>query len=312
MASEPPGTTAKGQPRLGEWSRRRERGSVFLLRVMTFISLRIGRRAGRFFLYFIAAYFFAFAPRSRRPSYAYLNRALGRRATARDWFRQVLTFASTMHDRVYLVNAQYDLFQISIEGESLVRRYVDTGQGAFLMGAHLGSFEVTRAIGHARPGLRVAMAMYEETANKVNAQLAAVNPAAKLDIVYLGRIDAMLRIHSYLDEGAFVGVLGDRTFGSDEGQVVDFLGAPAKLPTSAMRAAAAMRRPVVFMAGLYRGGNRYHVVFEELADFSTIPRAGRAAAVEAATLRYASLLEKYCRSDPYNWFNFYDFWAGVQ
>ena len=312
MASEPAGAAGKAQPRLTEWSTRRERGSVFLLRIMTFISLRIGRRAGRFFLYFIAAYFFAFAPRSRRQSYNYLSRALGRKATARDWFRQVLTFASTIHDRVYLVNAQYDLLQICVEGEALVQRYVNTGQGAFLMGAHLGSFEVTRAVGQRHPGLRVAMAMYEETANKINAQLAAINPAAKLDIVYLGRVDAMLRIHSYLDEGAFVGVLGDRTFGSDEGQVVDFLGAPAKLPTSAMRAAAALRRPVVFMAGLYRGGNRYQVVFEELADFSSIPPGGRPAAVHAATLRYASLLEKYCRSDPYNWFNFYDFWAGAQ
>jgi predicted LPLAT superfamily acyltransferase len=312
MASERAGSTVKAQSRLGEWSTRRERGSPLLLRVMAFISLRIGRRAGRFFLYFIAAYFFAFAPRSRRQSYAYLTRALGRKATARDWFRQVLTFASTIHDRLYLVNAQYDVFRISIEGEPLVRRYVDTGQGAFLMGAHLGSFEVTRAVGHMHPGLRVVMAMYEETANKVNAQLAAINPAAKVDIVYLGRMDAMLRIHSYLDQGAFVGVLGDRTFGSDEGQVVEFLGAPAKLPTSAMRAAAALRRPVVFMAGLYRGGNRYHIVFEELADFSTIPREARSAAMQAATLRYAALLEKYCRSDPYNWFNFYDFWAGAQ
>src|SRR5579862_4909074 len=92
---------SKAQPRLGEWSTRRERGSVLLLRVMTFISLHVGRRAGRFILYFIAAYFFAFAPRSRRHSYTYLRRALGRRATARDWFRQVLTFASTIHDRVY-------------------------------------------------------------------------------------------------------------------------------------------------------------------------------------------------------------------
>jgi predicted LPLAT superfamily acyltransferase len=310
MASEPAG--AKAQPRLGEWSTRRERGSVFLLRVMTFISLHIGRSAGRFILYFIAAYFFAFAPQSRRQSYTYLSRALGRKATARDWFRQVLTFASTIHDRVYLVNAQYDVFEISIEGEWLVQRYAKTGQGAFLMGAHLGSFEVTRAMGQRHPDLRVAMAMYEETANKINAQLAAINPAAKLDIVYLGRVDAMLKIHAYLDQGAFVGVLGDRTFGSDEGQVVDFLGAPAKLPISAMRAAAALRCPVVFMAGLYRGGNRYHVVFEELADFSAIPAGGRLAAVQAATLRYAALLEKYCRSDPYNWFNFYDFWAGAR
>ena len=62
------------------------------------------------------------------------------------------------------------------------------------------------------------------------------------------------------------------------------------------------------MTGLYRGANRYHVVFEPLADFSQTRPAERAAAVEAAIVRYAALLETYCRSDPYNWFNFYDFW----
>jgi predicted LPLAT superfamily acyltransferase len=54
------------------------------------------------------------------------------------------------------------------------------------------------------------------------------------------------------------------------------------------------------------------VVFEELADFSAIAPGERRAAVQAAMARYASLLEKYCRSDPYNWFNFYDFWAEAQ
>ena len=312
MASEPADAGAKAQARLAEWSTRRERGSVLLLRLMTLISLRIGRRAGRFFLYFIAAYFFAFAPQSRRHSYTYLRRALGRPATARDWFRQVLTFASTIHDRVYLVNGQYDLFDISIEGQPLVERQLAAGRGAFLMGAHLGSFEVTRAAGHQRAGLQVAMAMYEETANKIMASLAAINPAAVLDVVHLGRVDAMLKLHDYLERGAFVGVLGDRTFGSEEGQPIEFLGAPARLPTGAMRAAAALRQPVIFMAGLYRGGNRYHVVFEELADFSTTLAGERHAALQAALRRYAALLEKYCRSDPYNWFNFYDFWAGAQ
>jgi predicted LPLAT superfamily acyltransferase len=28
-------------------------------------------------------------------------------------------------------------------------------------------------------------------------------------------------------------------------------------------------------------------------------------------VRYAQLLEQYTRSDPYNWFNFYDFWQGA-
>jgi predicted LPLAT superfamily acyltransferase len=62
------------------------------------------------------------------------------------------------------------------------------------------------------------------------------------------------------------------------------------------------------MAGLYRGGNRYHVVFRELADFSSLPRGNRDAEVSEAIRRYAAMLEECCRSDPYNWFNFYDFW----
>ena len=312
MASEPAEAEGKAQSRLAEWSKRRERGSVLLLRIMTFISLRIGRRAGRFFLYLIAAYFFAFAPQARRHSRTYLRRALGREPTARDWFRQVLTFATTIHDRVYLVNAQYDLFDITVEGEPLVQQYLAAGQGTFLMGSHLGSFEAIRAVGQRRPGLRVVMAMYEENANMVNARLAAINPAASLDVIPLGRMQTMLKIHAALDQGAFVGVLGDRTFGSEGGQIAQFLGAPARLPVGAMRAAAALRCPVVFMVGLYRGGNRYTIAFEPLADFSSIPRGGRQAALQEAITRYACLLEKYCRSDPYNWFNFYDFWLGAQ
>jgi predicted LPLAT superfamily acyltransferase len=75
-----------------------------------------------------------------------------------------------------------------------------------------------------------------------------------------------------------------------------------------MRLAAALRRPVIFMVALYRGDNRYHVVFRQIADFSGIERAGREAAVQEGIARYAALLEQYCRSDPNNWFNFYDFW----
>jgi predicted LPLAT superfamily acyltransferase len=78
-----------------------------------------------------------------------------------------------------------------------------------------------------------------------------------------------------------------------------------------MRMAAALRQRVLFMAGLYRGGNRYDVRFEELADFTDLEglsRAERDARVRAAVERYASRLEHYCRDAPDNWFNFHDFW----
>lgn len=283
---------------------------MLMLRIMTFLSLRLGRSGGRVFLYLIAAYFFTFAPTARRHARAYLRRALGREPTAADRFRHVLTFATTIHDRVYLMKGRLDLFAVSLDGEDLVWSACKAGNGAFLMGAHVGSFDIIRAVGQRQPGLQVAMAMYEDNARRVNAMLAAINPAAKPDVIALGHMDSMLKIQEYLGRGVFVGVLGDRTLGNEATQAVRFLGRPARFPIGAMRAAAIMRRPVIFMAGLYRGSNRYHIVFETLADFSSVEPGQRAAAVRAAIERYAALLEKYVRSDPYNWFNFFDFWRG--
>ena len=294
--------------RTAAWIGSRERGSVTLLRFMAFLSLRLGRNVSRIALYGIAVYFFLFAPGPRRQSRRYLRRALGRTPRAIDGFRHVLNFATSIHDRVYLINEQYEAFRITLSGESHMQAQEERGSGAFLMGAHMGSFEVIGSIGRRRPGLQVSMAMYEDNARKINAILAAINPKATPDIISLGRIDAMLQIAERLDRGAFVGILGDRTLGGEPVQEVTILGERAYLPTGPMRAAAILRRSVIFMAGLYRGGNHYHVVFEPIADFTSVLPSSRDAAVRAAIERYAKLLDQYCRSDPYNWFNFFDFW----
>jgi predicted LPLAT superfamily acyltransferase len=275
---------------------------------MAFLSLRLGRTLSRIPLYGIAIYFFLFAPNARRHARRYLRLALGRRPSARDRFRQILSFATTIHDRVYLISGQFEIFNITLEGEALVLAQSQTGRGALLMGAHMGSFEVMHSLGRRQRGLEVAMAMYEENARKINATLAAINPHLVSDIISLGRIDAMLNIAERLERGAFVGVLGDRTLGREPVQAVSLLGERAYLPTGPMRAAAILRCPVFFMAGLYRGKNNYHVVFERVADFSAIPAGARNVAVRSAIERYAAVLDQYCRSDPYNWFNFYDFW----
>jgi predicted LPLAT superfamily acyltransferase len=293
-----------------EWIGYRERGSRRLLRWMAFLSLHLGRRPTRAVLYGIAWYFFLFSPRALRHSRRYLMLALGRPPGTLERFKHVMYFATCIHDRVYLVNEQYERFEYTVEGEALMRAQLDAGRGAFLMGAHLGSFEVMASVGRRQPGLHVSMAMYEQNARKINALLAAIGHDAKPDIIPLGQIDAMLRIADRLDSGAFVGVLADRTLGEEPVHRVKLLGREAGLPTGPMRAAAILRRPVIFMAGLYRGANRYHVVFEPIADFSRTAAGQREVEVHRAIERYAALLDRYCRSDPFNWFNFFDFWRG--
>jgi len=153
--------------------------------------------------------------------------------------------------------------------------------------------------------------MHEDNAQKINKMLAAINSEAALDVIPLGRIDSMLKVQDKLDAGMLVGMLGDRTLGDEPMMPVDLLGAPAAMPVGPFRMAALMRRPVVFMVGLYLGGNRYRVHFETLADFTDVPRGQREAAVKQAIERYAGLLNHYCLDAPYNWFNFFDYWQSV-
>jgi predicted LPLAT superfamily acyltransferase len=294
-----------------QWATEPERGSATLLRVMMFVSLHLGRPLARCILYVIAAYFFTFAPTARRHARVYLRRALAREPTAGDLFRQVFAFATTILDRFYLIRERFGLFSVSMEGEELMRDTIARGRGAFLLGAHLGSFEMISALGRRQPGLRVAIAMYTHNASRVASLFGRGNPESAPEIIPLGHVEAMLRIRDCLEQGLLVGMLADRTMRDAPAQLVSFLGRPALFPSGPMRAAAALRRPVIFMTGLYRGGNRYHVVFRQFADFSKPAPGGREAAVREAIERYVALLEQYSRSDPYNWFNFYDFWHGA-
>ena len=124
-------------------------------------ALRIGRPLTRLALYIVAAYFFAFAPSVRRASRAYLRRVLGRAPTAADRFRQLYAFSITLLDRLYLLKERFDLFQVSSEGEELMLETLARGNGAFLLGSHLGSFALVSSVapaprpqsgdGHVRP-----------------------------------------------------------------------------------------------------------------------------------------------------------------
>ena len=130
-----------------DWMQQEERSHALVLRFMVWLSLTFGRRLGRVVLHGITAYFVLFAPTARRASRHYLERALGRPAGWRDGYRHVLSFASTIHDRIYLLNDRFSDFDIEVQGVQAVRGSLKDGEGALLIGAHLGSFEALRAVG---------------------------------------------------------------------------------------------------------------------------------------------------------------------
>jgi len=300
-------------PLAADWARTPERSNATALRVMTWIAVTLGRRVARWVLHPITLYFVLFAPAARRHSKRFLTRALGRMARFADGYRHVHAFTATILDRVYLLRGRLGLFDVRVHGGELIDHTLQEGRGAFLVGAHMGSFEVMRAVGQAHADLRIAMVMYPDNAQLVNQALQAIAPGNQPNIIALGRMQSMLAVRDWLDGGGLAGMLGDRTLGADperSGELrVPFLGQEAAFGDGPFRLAALLRRRVIFMCGLYLGGNRYEVRFEPLADFSARMDADtRERCIQEAVRAYAARLEALCREHPYNWFNFHDFW----
>ncbi|MFD2113039.1 lipid A biosynthesis acyltransferase [Thiorhodococcus fuscus] len=291
-----------------QWTAQRERGSRASLRLIRWIGLRLGRPVARAFLYPITLYFLIKARPQRIASRLYLTRALGRTANLLDVARHIHCFAATILDRVFLLSGREDLLDIRLHNPECVLERIDAGQGFLLLGSHLGSFEVVRALAIGRRNLPLKVLMVPEHNQVITEILHALNPQAATTIIPLGTPESLLQVKESLDLGCMVGLLGDRSRSDEDTLTYPFMGRPAGIPTGPMTLAAATRAPVVLFFGLYRGGNRYDVIFEPLTEAVAPERGQRAQAVERWTQRYAERLEHHARQAPYNWFNFYDFW----
>lgn len=290
------------------WAIRPERSHAWVIRCGVLLALALGRPLAWLLLHAVSLYFLAFSAGDRAASRHFLRRALGRDPGLADLFRHFHSFATTILDRVYLLNGQYRRYDVRVSGEEIVAGMLARGEGCLLLGAHFGSFEIVRFLGHAARAPRVSLVMYEQGTKTLNAALNAINPDFAMRVITLGRIDSMLQLERALADGEFVGVLGDRVIGGEHTVTCPFLGAPARFPDGAFRIAAMLRRPVVLMLGVYLGGSRYDIHFELLADMTGVDRASRQRAIDEALRRYVARLEHFCRMAPYNWFNFHDFW----
>ena len=301
-----------------DWLRQRERANAASLRLLLRLALLLGRRAGRMLLVPVCLYFLIFSLRARAASRQYLRKALGRPPGFADLFRHYYSFATVALDRMYLLRSRFKQFEIRVFGADVLAAAQARGECCFLLGAHLGSFEALHVYGE-ESGIKVTMMMFERGSRNMNALARAINPDLERTVIGMGSLDSMLRLHDRLESGEWVGMLGDRGLFAGGHVVVPFFGEPAAFPTAPFRIAAMFGRPVVLMVALYRGANRYDLHFERLLEFpatdragsnqTAAGRAGRDEAFREYAARYAGRLEHYCRQAPFNWFNFYDFWA---
>lgn len=288
---------------------RPDRGSAILIRVIVFLSLRVGRPIGRLLLYPISLYFIIFAPSARRASIQYLMIVLGRPPAWREVFRHFHVHAGVLLDRFFLLTRGFEDFELQIHGLDIIEEQKGRQQGCVLLGSHLGSFDALRCLA-AEHKVAVKAMMDVEVSRKFNSILQSVDKSFAETVIPLGQPTSLIAAGQFLRRGGFVALLGDRAIGGDKLIDVSFFGRSARLPVGPLMLAVTLKVPVIFFTGLYVRDRVYSIHFEQCPDLP----AGHARSLADEDVRrwmqdYAGRLEHHCRQSPYNWFNFHDFWA---
>ncbi|MEY2493036.1 MAG: hypothetical protein QOH24_1987 [Verrucomicrobiota bacterium] len=290
------------------WADLPERGTPVTLRLIHWVAVGIGRGAARLLLYPITLYFLISAHPARRMSYQYLKRV--RAHPVRWWhvFSHIHCFAATILDRVYLLRGEFQHFDVTLHQKEILHRQVESGRGCILLGSHLGSFEVLRALGVTQQDFPLKVVMDIAHNESITRFLDALNQEIASTVIVPDRSDTLLKVKESLDAGFLIGMLGDRITSDGKTVQCQFFDAPATFPAGPILLASIMHCPVILFFGLYRGGNRYEIYFERLTEEVILNRDRRAEDMQSWTQRYVDRLEYYTRLAPYNWFNFYPFW----
>jgi len=291
------------------WSEQRERGSAFAIGLILWIARHLGRRAARLVLYPITGYFLITGRSQRRASRHYLQRVLAAQPGPRQIARHIHCFSATILDRVFFLGGDYQDFDVELHNPDLVLAAAASGQGAILLGSHLGSFEALRTLGVSRARIPLKVLMYPDHNQVIARVFHRLNPEVARTLIPLGTPGTLLAVQEALRDGCLVGILGDRAAKGEKTLGCRFLGAKAPFPIGPALLAMATRVPIILFFALYRGGNGYEIFFEELSYEPPADRRERRVAAEALTRCYVERLEHYTRLAPYNWFNFYEFWS---
>jgi predicted LPLAT superfamily acyltransferase len=127
--------------------------------------------------------------------------------------------------------------------------------------------------------------------------------------------DTIIQLQDRIAEGGIVVIAGDRTAANTRGKyfTFPFLRENAAFAFGPFFLAALLEAPTYFIFALRQRdvsfSPDYDIHVHKSGVLFDCPRGEREKRVEELARNFAGRLENYCKQHPYQWYNFFDFWA---
>jgi KDO2-lipid IV(A) lauroyltransferase len=178
-------------------------------------------------------------------------------------------------------------------------------RGAVVVTGHLGFWQIAPILMQRKSYPPLTMAMAEEP-NQGTAEWER-QFREKFKIVYTTSSPfATLELANVLRRGELVGMQMDRFAGGPH-VLLPFCGKPAPFPLGPATLARATGTPLL-PTFIIADADRTNCTFHVEAPIEVARTRDREADVREATERVVAVYERYVRTYPEQWFNFFDFW----
>ena len=278
----------------------------------------------------VGFFYWLFGSKTRAVSKAYLCRVNATRAKRGmppvkiSTLRHVLSFAIALTEKLEVWAGTFSFRQIHFQDDDIgdLVQNLENRRGVMLFIAHLGNSELLRGLANAhetgvtKPFVVNSIVDMHVTAG-FNALLKKVNADATLNVINASDItpDTMLMLQEKVARGEMVVIAGDRTSANTQNRVVtqDFLGEPAPFAYGAYLLCALLDVPTYFVFGLRQKDVSLAPQYDFYARKNPVSfgcgRKEREERIRRTIAAFAHELEERCLQYPYQWYNFFDFWA---
>lgn len=239
-------------------------------------------------------------------------------------YRQIFSFALCIVEKLegWLGKIKFSKIQYQNDDITSVLELLKQGKGAILITSHLGNMELLRSLSdynYQLVGREVPVYVFMdlEATSNFSDTLKSLNPKVSFNVVNSNAIgpDTIVTLTEAVENGALVVIAGDRTSAHSGGKnlKISFLGKDANFPYGSFLIPALMKCPVYFMFGVRSKisifNPKQNVYIEKCHTDFNCPRSEREKHIIQCCGEYVARLEKYCILYPYQWYNFFDFWA---
>lgn len=282
--------------------------NLFFIKLLTIL---VPRALHPPFALFWGGLFYCLLPKVRRSVRANIRTVTGRRDVEGLVFSTYYKFSRNWTDIMLMMRLRGERLFALIgreQGGETLDRVLGEGKGAIIISPHLGNWELG-GLGLADRGYPLNVLTFREPDEKVNELREEVRGERGIRFIYVDREDtsplAIVEAVNALRRNEVLALLGDRD-GSSHTVSLDFFGRPAAIPLGAAYLALATGAPVIPVFVPLEGG-RYATIMEEPIYFAG-GHARHGSAIREGMEQVLRVFEKYIRTYPDQWYNFFDYW----